>query len=71
MKLAEIENKFQNEWVLIEFTELDDELNVLEGEVVAHSPHKEEIYAAMRHFDGGDVALKYVGEYQGDVAVMF
>ncbi len=71
MRKAEIQKRFKHEWVLIEFTKLDDQLNVVEGEVVAHSPKKEEIYRAMRDYRGGDVALEYIGEYPEELAVMF
>jgi hypothetical protein len=36
MKLLEIKQQYPNEWVLIEFTELDDQLRVAEGKVIAH-----------------------------------
>ncbi len=41
--MEEIQKQYQDEWVLIEYGKLDDDLNVIEGEVIAHSPNKEEI----------------------------
>lgn len=71
MRIEEIRRRFEHEWVLIEYSELDEELNVVEGEVVAHSPDKNEIYSKMRHFEGGNVAVEYIGEYPEELAVMF
>ena len=43
MRLEEIKEQYPNEWVLIEFTELDDELKVVDGRVLAHSPSRDQI----------------------------
>jgi hypothetical protein len=45
MKLAEILKQYKEEWMLIEYTKLDEELKVVEGQVLAHSPRKEDLYA--------------------------
>ena len=31
---------YPSEWVLIAYTELDEDLNVIRGEVLAHSPER-------------------------------
>lgn len=33
-------SNYLNKWVLIEFTQLDSELQIVEGRVIAYSPHK-------------------------------
>jgi hypothetical protein len=71
MTLAEQLKQYKDEWVLIEFTKLDKELNVKEGQVVAHSPRKEEIYALLLQFNGKNFAIEYTGEFSQDLAVMF
>jgi hypothetical protein len=43
-KFEQTLRKYKGKWVLIEFKELDESLNVVEGKVVAHSSNKEEIY---------------------------
>lgn len=70
MRMEEIRKRYQGEWVLIEYTKLDDDLNVLEGEVIAHSPNKEEIYHKLLRTKGKDVAIEYLGEVPEDLAVM-
>jgi hypothetical protein len=62
MTLQEIYQRHPNEWVLIEFTELDDEFNVVDGEVVAHSPSKEEIDKVLMTVDYEKLAIEFTGE---------
>ena len=71
IKLAEILKQYKDEWVLIEYTKLDEELNVVEGRVLAHSPRKEELYALLSKFKGKNFAIEYTGALPKDVAVMF
>lgn len=70
MKMEEIRRRYRDEWVLIEYTKLDDELNVIEGEVIAHSPNREEIYRELLKTKGKDVAIEYLGKVPEDLAVM-
>jgi hypothetical protein len=44
MKWEDIRRQYAGQWVLIEYQQLDEQLNVVEGEVVAHSPEKEEMF---------------------------
>lgn len=69
MKLEEIQTSYPNQWVIIEFNELDDELRVIDGQVIAHSPDRLEIekkLAGMRNeklaieFTGGDTGEAYL-----------
>ncbi|MBI3660708.1 hypothetical protein HY230_09605 [Candidatus Acetothermia bacterium] len=71
MKLAEILKQYRDEWVLIEYTQLDEELNVVEGLVLAHSSRKEDLYALLPQFKGKNFTIEYTGEFSKDVAVMF
>ena len=48
--------------MLIEFTELDEELRVVEGEVIAHSPSKEEIYKKLLELENEQIAIEFTGE---------
>ena len=72
MKMEEIRKHYQGEWVLIEYTKLDDDLNVLEGEVIAHSLNKEEIYQVQMKVEGKTLAVEYLGEVpeQEDLVVV-
>lgn len=71
MRLAQILKEYRDEWVLIEYTKLDEDLNVEEGRVLAHSPRKEDIYALLPKFKGKNFAIEYAGEFPKDLAVMF
>jgi len=70
--MQEIRKQYQDEWVLIEHSKLDDDLNVIEGEVIAHSPNKEEIYQAQMKLQGRSLAIEYLGEMpeQEDLVVV-
>lgn len=70
MKMIEIRKRYKNEWVLIAYTKLDKELKVLEGEVIAHSPNRDEIYRQLLKTKGRDIAIEYLGEVPEDLAVM-
>lgn len=66
MTLAEIQKLYPNEWALIEFTELDDEYNVVDGEVIAHSPSKEEIDQILASSHQPKIAVEYLGTWPDD-----
>lgn len=71
MTWEEILKEYAGEWVLIEYRELDAQLNVIEGEVIAHSPNKEEIYKRLLETKGGNIAIEYTGVFPKELAVMF
>ena len=48
MRLEEIRQRFKDEFVLIAVTKTDeDNVEILEGDVLAHSPHRDEIMALL------------------------
>ncbi len=61
LTLQEIHERFRDEWVLVRVLEEDELGQPLRGQVVAHSPDREEIYAAQRRLRG-DLALFHTGE---------
>jgi hypothetical protein len=71
VKWEEIRAQYTGQWLLIEYQELDEQLNVVAGEVVAHSPDKEEIYKRLLETKGKNIAIEYAGELSQNVAVMF
>ena len=71
LSMKKIQEEYKDEWVLIEYEELDDNLNVKRGRVIAHSSCKEEIYAWLSETKGKDVAIEYTGKLTEDLAVMF
>ncbi len=64
----DIKQQYHDEWLLIAYTEIDDNLNVIQGEVLAHSPDVETLYALLPQFKDQAVALEYVGEIPKDLA---
>jgi hypothetical protein len=73
MEMAEIRKRYRNEWVLIEYTKLDDELNVVEGVVITHSKDREEIHKAQMELKNKKLAIEYLGEIpeEEDLVVVF
>ena len=71
LSISKIREEYKDEWVLIEYEDLDDNLNVRRGKVIAHSPSKEEIYARLSETKGKNVAIEYTGKLPEDLAVMF
>ena len=71
LSMKKIVEKYRDEWVLIVYEELDEDLNVKKGKVIAHSPRKDEIYAQLSETRGKNVAIEYTGKLPEDLAVMF
>ena len=70
MGMPEIKEKFAGEWVLIAYKELDEDLDVLIGKVLAHSVHRDEIYQCLLSLKQKKIAIEYLGEVPEDWAVM-
>jgi hypothetical protein len=68
LTIQEMAQQYDREWLLIAYTEVDENLNVLRGEVLAHSPSQEEIYKALPLAKGKAVAFEYVGKIPEDLA---
>jgi hypothetical protein len=63
MRLEEIRQRFENEFVLIEVTKTDeDNVEILEGNVLVHSPNRDEIMELLRRGLARDVAVEWCGE---------
>ena len=71
MRLSEIKKKYRDQWVLVEFSKLDKDLQAKEGKVVAHASNKEDIYKALLRTRGKNVSIEYCGEVPEDMPVMF
>jgi len=74
MRLEEIRQQFQDEFVLIEVTKTDefDETNILEGNVLAHSKDRDEILDLMVKAPARTkyVTVEWCGEIDPKVAVV-
>jgi hypothetical protein len=71
MRIDDIRKKYRNVWVLIEFAKLGKDLQLKEGNVIAHASNKEEIYRALLQTRGKNVSTEYCGEMPQDLMVMF
>lgn len=71
LTIAEICDRYPREWVLIANPESDDEWNVIRGEVLAHSPEREEIDKALTTFKHiQSISIEYTGPLPEDYAVI-
>ena len=70
MRLDEILRNYNNEWLLIEVKAFDEEYNILDGEVLLHSPRKNDVYEALLKTEADNVAIEYVGEIPEDLALV-
>jgi hypothetical protein len=65
MTLKEIKQRYPNQWVLIEFTKLDDELNVVDGRVIARSRSRARIDKKLATLRNEKIAIEFTGEGDG------
>ena len=70
MRLEEIKQLYPDEWVLIEFAELDEELKVVEGAVIVHSRNKQEIYKKLLELDNEKIAIEFTGDMPEEPAYL-
>jgi hypothetical protein len=68
MTFKEIEQNYAGEWVLIAYSKTDEDLQVIEGKVIAHSANKEEIYQVLESTPEQPLAIEYMGEVPEDIA---
>ena len=68
MTFEQIQQNYDGEWVLIAYTETDENLQVVKGEVLAHSVNKEEIYQALESDRDRPLAIEYMGQVPEDIA---
>jgi hypothetical protein len=68
MTFEEIKLHYDGEWVLIAYTETDEDLQVVKGKVIAHSANKEDIYQALESATDQPLAIEYMGQVPEDLA---
>ena len=71
MRLSEIQKKYRNQWVLVEYSNLGKDLRVKAGKVIAHATNKEDIYKALLATRGKNVSIEYCGKIPDNLVVMF
>lgn len=70
ISLEAIREQYPGEWVLIAYAELDEQMRVIKGQVLAHSPDRDEIYRRLLSVRGQKVAVEYMGKVPEDLAVV-
>ena len=70
MKWRQIANKFKDEWVLIDAKKVDKNLKLKEGDVLAHSKDKSEIYGKLLELKAKNLYIEYTGKIPEDLAVV-
>ena len=70
MTMAEIENQFDSEWVLVEEPQTNDDLEVIKGKVLHHSKDRDEVYRKAIALRPKRSAILYTGEIPEDTAVV-
>jgi hypothetical protein len=67
---AEIGERFESEWVLVEEPETDEALNVQHGRVRWHSKDRDEVYRKAIELRPRRFAILYTGRIPEDSAVV-
>ncbi len=70
MKWEKIIKEFKDEWVLISVKEVDENFNLKDGDVIAHSGNKEEIYKILLEIRPKNFSIEYTGKIPEDLAVV-
>jgi hypothetical protein len=66
LRLEEIKQQYDGEWVLIVNPMFDENLEVIEGEVWAHSTNVETIYRSLSVSKCHPASIEYMGDLPGD-----
>ena len=69
LTIAEIEGKFQSEWVLIEDPSTDESLEVRGGTVRCHGKDRDEVYRRAVQIRPKRFVIVYTGTMPGDTAI--
>jgi len=70
MTFEEMKDLYPEQWLAIAYTELNDDMAVRRGKVLAHSSDRDEIYRCLLALGSQSIAIEYTGEIPEDLAVM-
>lgn len=70
MKWENIKKTFKDQWVLIEVEKVDESFNIIEGEVLAHSKDKDEVYQKLLQTRPKEFSIEYTGVIPEDLAIV-
>jgi hypothetical protein len=66
----EIKQRYDGQWVIIADHEIDEDLEVLAGEILAHSSSETEIYQMSFLTSDKNVSIEYIGTVPKNIAFM-
>ncbi len=69
MAIAQIEEQFNSEWVLVEDPETDEALDVQSGKVLWHSKDRDEVYRKAVELRPKRFAMLYTGQIPENTAI--
>ncbi len=70
LSLDQMKQRYHDEWLLIAYTDIDKNLVVLQGEVLAHAQNANDLYKLLPNYTDRPVAFEYIGEIPPDFAFM-
>lgn len=70
LTIAEINDRFDSEWVLLDQPETDDLHEVMRGQVIAHSKDRDEVYRRAVELRPRRFAILYTGEMPENAVIV-
>lgn len=70
LTLAEIEERFPSEWILVADPEVDEELEVIRGKVICHSKDRDEVDRTAIKLRPKSAAYLYTGTIPEDAVII-
>jgi hypothetical protein len=68
LSYEEIQKRYDDQWVLIAYQSLDENLKPIAGQVIAHSSDRDEVYAALGNRGNQGVAIECFVKIPEDMA---
>jgi hypothetical protein len=66
----EMQQYYNGEWLLIAYISVDDQMRVMTGEVLKHSPNRDEIYNSLDLGKGQNIAIECFAPTPEDINFM-
>ena len=70
ISFAEIQKKFDSEWILLEDPETQEGLKVKSGKILWHSKDRDEVYRKARELRPKHSAILYTGKLPEDTVIV-
>jgi hypothetical protein len=70
LTIEEIEARYAPEWVLIGEPQTEEDLSLRGGKVLFHSPDRDEVYRRARELRPGRFAVRYLGTWPENTALV-